>query len=168
MSEKVTNVVVAGLGGQGVLTASDIISRAAFNAGYDVKKSEVHGMSQRGGSVASDIRFGPRVLSPMVPDNQADYLVVMTADEVETNRRVLRPGGVLITPDDVPEGLEVNPRSMNVILSAVLSTTLNIDEKHWIEAIKASLKPALHEANVATFVAVRKAGTDAGPKSEGE
>jgi indolepyruvate ferredoxin oxidoreductase beta subunit len=67
MSNRVTNIVLGGLGGQGVLTASDILADAAFRAGFDVKKSELHGMSQRGGSVSSDVRYGPRVLSPMVP-----------------------------------------------------------------------------------------------------
>ena len=57
---KVTNVVLAGLGGQGVLKASDILADAALRAGLDVKKAEVHGMSQRGGSVTSDVRFGAR------------------------------------------------------------------------------------------------------------
>ena len=64
---KVTNVVVAGLGGQGVLKASDIVADAAFRAGLDVKKSELHGMSQRGGSVSSDVRFGGEVLQPHGP-----------------------------------------------------------------------------------------------------
>ena len=67
MDHKVTNVVIAGLGGQGVLKASDILAEVAFRAGLDVKKSELHGMSQRGGSVSSDVRFGPQVFSPMVP-----------------------------------------------------------------------------------------------------
>ena len=58
MNSKVTNVVVAGLGGQGVLKASDILAQVAFEHGLDVKKSEIHGMSQRGGSVTSDVRFG--------------------------------------------------------------------------------------------------------------
>ncbi len=61
---KVTNIVIAGLGGQGVLKASDIVAEAAFRAGLDVKKSEVHGMSQRGGSVTSDVRFGEKSLQP--------------------------------------------------------------------------------------------------------
>ena len=69
-SSQVTNVVVAGLGGQGVLKASDILADVAFAAGLDVKKSEVHGMSQRGGSVASDVRFGEHVFSPMVPEGE--------------------------------------------------------------------------------------------------
>jgi indolepyruvate ferredoxin oxidoreductase beta subunit len=63
----VTNIVIAGLGGQGVRTASDIVADVALHAGFDVKKSELHGMSQRGGSIASDVRFGHEVFSPMVP-----------------------------------------------------------------------------------------------------
>src|ERR1035437_4528384 len=87
---KVTNIVIAGLGGQGVLKASDIVAEVAFRAGFDVKKSEIHGMSQRGGSVTSDIRFGKSVYSPMVPSGEADYLVVLSPDQVEPNRWQLR------------------------------------------------------------------------------
>jgi len=79
-SDPVTNVVFAGLGGQGVLKASDILSAVVFDAGYDVKKSEIHGMSQRGGSVTSDVRFGLAVHSSMVPGGEADYLVVLASD----------------------------------------------------------------------------------------
>jgi indolepyruvate ferredoxin oxidoreductase beta subunit len=67
MPSQVTNIILAGLGGQGVLTASDILADAILRAGFDVKKSEIKGMSQRGGSVTSDVRFGKNVLSPMVP-----------------------------------------------------------------------------------------------------
>ena len=77
-NNKVTNIVVAGLGGQGVLTATDIVADVAVSAGLDVKKSELHGMSQRGGSVSSDVRFGKQVFSPMVPEGEADYLVVIS------------------------------------------------------------------------------------------
>ncbi len=63
-ASKVVNVVIAGLGGQGVIKASDILADAALRAGLDVKKAEIHGMSQRGGSVTSDVRFGEEVLSP--------------------------------------------------------------------------------------------------------
>src|SRR5208283_1269990 len=80
-----TNVVIAGLGGQGVIKASDILSEAAFRSGFEVKKSEIHGMSQRGGSVTSDVRFGPQVLSPMVPPGEADYMVVFEASELAVN-----------------------------------------------------------------------------------
>ena len=75
MNNEITNVVFAGLGGQGVLKASDILAQAAFARGLDVKKSEIHGMSQRGGSVTSDVRFGREVLSPMVSDGDADYVI---------------------------------------------------------------------------------------------
>ena len=101
MAEKVINVVIAGLGGQGVLKSSDILAEAAFLAGRDVKKAEVHGMSQRGGSVTSDVRFGAGVLSPMVPPGEADYLVVLAPDQVDNNLHHLRAGGVLIGPDRV-------------------------------------------------------------------
>ena len=84
--KKTVNVVIAGLGGQGVITASDILSEAAFRSGFEVKKSEIHGMSQRGGSVTSDVRFGPQVLSPMISPGEADFLVVLAPDQVEVNR----------------------------------------------------------------------------------
>src|SRR5512133_3231130 len=108
------NVVIAGLGGQGVLKASGILADAVFRAGFDVKKAEIHGMSQRGGSVSSDVRFGRQVLSPMVPPGEADYLLVLAPDQVENNRPALRPGGVLITPDLVDENTLPNRKSLNV------------------------------------------------------
>ncbi len=89
MSSKPTNVVIAGLGGQGVIKASDILADVAFSAGVDVKKSELHGMSQRGGSVSSDVRFGERVFSPMVPEGEADFLVVIAPDQIAVNQSAL-------------------------------------------------------------------------------
>ncbi len=88
---KVTNIVVAGLGGQGVLKGTDILAEVALRAGYDVKKSEIKGMSQRGGSVTGDVRFGDRVFSPMVPAGEADYLLVLEPTQVEPHRYMLRP-----------------------------------------------------------------------------
>src|SRR5512145_3484841 len=102
-ARKVMNVVLAGLGGQGVIKASDILADAAFRDGHDVKKAEIHGMSQRGGSVSSDVRFGDKVLSPMVPRGEADFLVVLDPDQVEVNRPVLRTGGVVMGRDFVEE-----------------------------------------------------------------
>lgn len=151
MNDRVTNVVVAGLGGQGVLRASDILADAAFRSGYDVKKSEVHGMSQRGGSVDSGVRFGRKVLSPMVPAGEADYLVVLAADQTEVFRASLRERGVLITPDRIDEGKLPNRRSLNVALLGVLSRHLDIDEAVWHAAIRANFKESLHEANLQAF-----------------
>lgn len=151
MTNGVSNVVFAGLGGQGVLKGADILAETVLRAGFDVKKSEIHGMSQRGGSVTSDVRFGKRVLSPMVPVGEADYLVVLSADQVDRNRPYLKTGGVLLTPEAIPASLNVNPRSLNVALLGVLSRHLNIAEAHWQAAIKANLPEKAHEANLAAF-----------------
>jgi len=72
---KTINVALVGVGGQGILLASEVISRAAMLSGLDVKKSEVHGMAQRGGSVISEVRFGPKVYSPLIPQGETDYLI---------------------------------------------------------------------------------------------
>ena len=69
---KIMNVKFAGLGGQGILTCTDILGRVVFDLGNDVKKAEVHGMSQRGGAITSDLRFGEKVMSPMIPAGMAD------------------------------------------------------------------------------------------------
>lgn len=156
MSRTVTNVVIAGLGGQGVLKASDILADAAFRAGLDVKKSEIHGMSQRGGAVVSDVRFGREGLSPMVPPGEADYLVVLAPDQVEVHRAQLRPGGILISPDLISENGLPNPLSLNVALLGRLSTHLDIGEADWLAAIRANLPEKLHEANQTAFAIGRR------------
>ncbi|NQU43576.1 indolepyruvate oxidoreductase subunit beta [bacterium] len=153
----VTNVVVAGLGGQGVLKASDILAEAAFRAGLDIKKSEIHGMSQRGGSVTSDVRFGKQVLSPMIPTGQADYLLVIAADQIEPNRHLLREGGVLITPDAVDPKALPHARSLNVALLGILSSHLEIPEDIWLDAVRANLKENLHGVNEEAFALGRGA-----------
>jgi indolepyruvate ferredoxin oxidoreductase beta subunit len=152
----VTNIVIAGLGGQGVLKASGIVADTAFRAGFDVKQSELHGMSQRGGSVSSDVRFGPEVLSPMVPTGEADFLVVAAPDQIEVNRHQLRPGGVLIGPDAVDAKLLSNRKALNVALLGVLSRHLGIDENHWLESIRAAFPEKLHAANLQAFALGRK------------
>ncbi|MCL1824341.1 MAG: indolepyruvate oxidoreductase subunit beta [Betaproteobacteria bacterium] len=76
-----TNILVVGVGGQGVMTASEILSEAAISQGFDVKKTEVAGMSQRGGVVSSHVRFGTTVLSPEIPPGEADILVGFEAAE---------------------------------------------------------------------------------------
>ncbi|KPK77271.1 MAG: pyruvate ferredoxin oxidoreductase [Phycisphaerae bacterium SM23_30] len=155
-NDKVTNVVIAGLGGQGVLKASDIMADVVFAAGCDVKKSEIHGMSQRGGSVTSDVRFGPEVASPMVPNGQADYLVVLAADQVENNRSALRPGGVLISPDDIDQEKLPHHRSINVALLGVLSKYMDIDENLWMQVIRQNLPEKLHDMNEKAFALGRE------------
>ncbi len=156
----VVNVVLAGLGGQGVIKASDILADAALRAGLDVKKSEIHGMSQRGGSVTSDVRFGrapaDRVGSPMVPAGEADFLVVLAPSEVEVNRATMRPGGVLIAPELVPEGELANKRSLNVALLGALSTYLELPREAFMEALAAALPEKLRGVNEQAFELGRK------------
>ena len=151
MPSRVVNVVVAGLGGQGAIKASDILADVAFRAGKDVKKAEVHGMSQRGGSVTSDVRFGRRVLSPMVPRGEADFLVVLAPSEVEVTRSLLRPGGALIAPDLVREDLLTNKRALNVALLGALSHHLDIPSGTFLDAVKAALPERLHGVNEQAF-----------------
>ena len=152
----VTNVVLAGLGGQGVIKASDILADAALRAGLDVKKAEIHGMSQRGGSVTSDVRFGTKVLSPMVPQGEADFLVVLAASEVDVNRAVLGPSGVLLAPDLIPEADLPNKRSLNVALLGALSYHLDLPAGAMREAVKAALPEKLHGVNERAFELGRK------------
>jgi indolepyruvate ferredoxin oxidoreductase beta subunit len=147
----VTNVVLAGLGGQGVIKASDILAEAALRAGFDVKKAEVHGMSQRGGSVTSDVRFGAKVLSPMVPRGEADFLLVLAESEVEVTRPLLRPGGVLLSPDLIPDAELLNKRSLNVALLGALSRYLDIPPEALLAAVRAALPERLHAVNERAF-----------------
>ncbi len=148
---KVVNVIVAGLGGQGVIKASDILADAVFRAGLDVKKAEIHGMSQRGGSVTSDVRFGDAVQSPMIPAGEADFLLVLAPSEVAVTKPLLKPGGVLIPPDAIAEDKLQNKRSLNVALLGILAARLQIPEEHWWAAIQAALPERLHAVNDAAF-----------------
>lgn len=91
------NLMIVGVGGQGSLLASRVIGAAAMKRGYDVKVSEVHGMSQRGGSVVTYVRYGERVDSPVLGKGEAD--VILAFEQLEAARWLsyLKPGGVLIS-----------------------------------------------------------------------
>lgn len=95
------NIRLATVGGQGGVLASSVIAQTAFNAGLMVKKREVHGMSQRGGVVTSDVRFGPLVYSPMVPEGAVDILIGFEQGEALRAVHDLRPGGVVIVNTQV-------------------------------------------------------------------
>lgn len=91
------NVLIVGVGGQGVLTASDILAAVCLARGYDVKKSEVHGMAKRGGVVYSHVRYGAKVLSPMIEPGASDVLLAFEPAEALRWSKYLKPGGTLIT-----------------------------------------------------------------------
>lgn len=123
--KKSTNIILGGVGGQGVLVASDILSNVALLAGYDVKKSEVHGMAQRGGSVVSHVRFGEKIYSPLVTKGEADFLLAFEKLEslryleylhqdgrVLINNQEINPMTVFTVgakyPDDIPARVRDN------------------------------------------------------------
>ena len=90
------NLLFAGVGGQGVVLASEVLALVAANEGYDVKQGEVHGAAQRGGAVVSHIRFGERVFSPLNLRGQVDVMVAFEKLEAVRHAHYLKPGGVLI------------------------------------------------------------------------
>ncbi len=96
MDASVTNILVVGIGGQGVMTATEILAQAAISLGHDVKKTEVAGMAQRGGVVSSHLRFGARVLSPQITPGRADLLVGFEAAEALRWCHYLKPGGLVL------------------------------------------------------------------------
>ncbi len=99
-----TNIMIVGVGGQGSLLASRIVGHAALSKGYDVKVSEVHGMSQRGGSVVTYIRFGECVHSPVICKGEADIIISFESLEAARWLPYLKKGGTIITNTG-----EINP-----------------------------------------------------------
>lgn len=154
----VINVKIAGLGGMGVLRASDILADAAFAAGYDVKKSEIHGMAQRGGGISSDVRFGGEVLSPMIPEGCADFLVMLEATQTEVHRPQLKEGGTFLTAESLDIKALPTRKALNVAMLGMLSKHLDIDEAVWLDAVRGNLPEKLHEKNEITFAMGREAG----------
>ncbi|RPJ04046.1 MAG: indolepyruvate oxidoreductase subunit beta [Deltaproteobacteria bacterium] len=109
MENSTTNILVAGVGGQGVILASDIMSEVFMEAGYDVKKSEIHGMAMRGGIVTSHFRFGKKVYSPLIKEGEVDILFAF--EQLEGLRWVnhLRPDGKIVMNDH-----RINPPVVNL------------------------------------------------------
>lgn len=109
---QVKNVSLVGVGGQGTILVSDLLALAALAAGFDVKKSEIHGMSQRGGSVVSQVRFGGVVRSPIIPEGATDILVAFERTEALRYAHWLREGGTFLvnrlekTPVSVSSGAQ--------------------------------------------------------------
>ncbi len=91
-----TNILVAGIGGQGVMTAAEILALTALAQGYDVKKTEVAGMAQRGGVVTSHVRFGEKINSPAIPEGEADLIIGFEPAEAARWLDQLKPGGVML------------------------------------------------------------------------
>lgn len=91
------NVMIVGVGGQGSLLASKLLGKLLLSRGCDIKVSEVHGMSQRGGSVVTYVRFGDKVYSPVIDEGEADYIVSFELLEAARWTKYLKPNGKIIT-----------------------------------------------------------------------
>jgi indolepyruvate ferredoxin oxidoreductase beta subunit len=99
VSGTVTNILLVGVGGQGILLASEILAETFMLAGFDVKKSEIHGMSQRGGSVVSHVRYGKEIFSPIVPEGEGDILFGFEILETYRCLPLLKKGASVIAND---------------------------------------------------------------------
>jgi indolepyruvate ferredoxin oxidoreductase beta subunit len=109
MDDTVTNILLSGVGGQGIILASDIMAEVFLESGFDVKKSEVHGMAQRGGSVTSHVRFGRKVYSPIIRQGEVDIL--FSFEELEGLRwlNYVKPDGVIVLNNH-----KINPPAVNL------------------------------------------------------
>jgi indolepyruvate ferredoxin oxidoreductase beta subunit len=136
------NILVVGVGGQGALLASNILAEVGILAGYDVKKAEVHGMSQRGGSVNSHVRWGRNVKSPVIGDGEVDIL--FSLEKLETLRylKMVRRGGLIVIgefavppltvssgEDHYPDDVDILRLSQQVTEDVVLIPSLKLAEE---------------------------------------
>jgi indolepyruvate ferredoxin oxidoreductase beta subunit len=137
------NFLVTGVGGQGALLASNILADVGVRSGYDVKKSEVHGMAQRGGSVNSTVRWGEVVYSPLISQGEADYLLALEKLEALRYLEMLRPGGTAVVGDlgilplSVSSGDDIYPNDEQVrqVLSQVTDDYHLIPSVHLAEEL---------------------------------
>ncbi|MCX6557770.1 MAG: indolepyruvate oxidoreductase subunit beta [Candidatus Aminicenantes bacterium] len=119
---KTKSILICGVGGQGILTASDLLSDVLLLAGFQVKKSEVHGMSQRGGDVISTVRYGDEVFSPLPALNETDYILAFEKLEALRNINYLSRKGIMLVNDfawqplPVASGLEKYPADIEAQL----------------------------------------------------
>ncbi len=135
----VINVLLVGVGGQGIITASDIICLAAQHAGMDTKKSEVHGMSQRGGVVTSNVRYGSKVYSPLIESGKADIILAFEAAEALRFCHEIKHNGYLfsvpykLVPPSVNKDNRYPENALEKVMSRVKNTII-------IDAVDIALK----------------------------
>lgn len=98
-ARETVNVLAVGVGGQGIITLTNILAEVAFRAGHDTKQSEIHGLSQRGGSVSGQVRWGRKVHTPITMEGEADFLVAMEELEALRNAHRLKVDGVILVND---------------------------------------------------------------------
>ena len=127
------NILISGVGGQGVVLASYVLSRVALAEGYDVKQSEVHGMAQRGGCVTGHLRFGDRVYSSLITPGTVDVLLSFEAVEAARYLHWLRPGGLVVynamrlNSSTVSAGLAEYPDDIDARIAAAWPNVCALD-----------------------------------------
>ena len=130
---KTVNVSLVGVGGQGIILTADLLAKTAAIAGYDVKKSEIHGMAQRGGSVTSQVRFGKSVASPIIQEGTADVLVSFDKLEALRNAGILAKGGTAfvndqyLTPVTVSSGQQADVADLDGKLKKAFKKLVLVD-----------------------------------------
>ncbi|MCL2031362.1 MAG: indolepyruvate oxidoreductase subunit beta [Oscillospiraceae bacterium] len=184
---KSCNILIAGVGGQGSLLASKLLGRLFLSRGYDVKVNEVHGMSQRGGSVITTVRAGKRVDSPLVAEGECDLLLALERLEALRWVSCLAPEGKLVAslqrippmpvitgaadyPEQRPPGLWVDalalaeragsPQCANVALLGAASRFLEFEPEEWARAIAECVPAKAVEMNIRAFELGRAEGRE--------
>jgi indolepyruvate ferredoxin oxidoreductase beta subunit len=132
----VKNILLVGVGGQGTILTSKIISKGFVENGFDVKMAEIHGMSQRGGTVTTQIRYGKKVYSPVIEKGTADIIIAFEKTEALRFLDYLKKDGVLVI-----NNLEIKPFTVSIGMSeypenALESYKNSIDNVHFIDANK--------------------------------
>lgn len=131
--EGIFSVFITGVGGQGILLASEVLSEVARLSGADVKKSEVHGMAQRGGSVVGHVKFGHKVHSPIIAEAEADVILAFEKMEALRHIKALKPGGMVVVnkqeipPAPVSAGLMDYPEDIWDRIKAISDTAVMVD-----------------------------------------
>jgi indolepyruvate ferredoxin oxidoreductase beta subunit len=180
-------VLLAGLGGQGVVRAGEVLAEAALRSGLDVKTSEIHGLSRRFGSVSCQVRIGEDLLSPLAGHGMVDILLALEIQEGLRYLPYLKPSGTALMnrlwvaadgsrPSRMPDELEEladprslwvdgdqvthefgNPKGLNFYMLGAASMLLPVSKPAWIQACENHLKPKDHSINLALFATGRRA-----------
>ena len=170
---KTTSVMIVGVGGQGSLLASRLLGTLLTDEGYDVKVSEVHGMSQRGGSVVTYVRFGEKVYSPIVTEGECDFIISFEKLEAVRYAGCLRRGGKITGAAEYPEnvldelkarGFDVDDfdalapameagsaKAVNIVLMGHFAKCTDIPKEKWIQALNKVINPKFLDMNLKAF-----------------
>ena len=161
----VKSCLLVGVGGQGAILISKIMSNGFMKAGYDVKQSEVHGMAQRGGSVSTQVRWGKKVYGPVFGKGEADIMVAL--EKMEAVRYAEYPEGcieamqknfktIAVPASDIAIELG-NPKCMNVVLFGAMCDSLGCPEIDWEQVVAETVPAKVKELNLKAFRAGREA-----------